>query len=111
MKPGPNVLSPFPSGRRETAQHRDWICLYKVQTRLAARGNVYGIEERREALRRQRGGCAVCGDSLELGDAVNHADKNGGLRGVLHKECKRIAALAERLGSDGFARLGTYLFR
>jgi hypothetical protein len=32
----PEGLPPFPAGRRETAQHREWISLYKARKRLAA---------------------------------------------------------------------------
>jgi hypothetical protein len=30
----PEGIPPFPSGRRETAQHREWIALYKAHRRL-----------------------------------------------------------------------------
>ena len=33
----PEGILPFPAGRRETAQHREWIALYKAHRRLAGR--------------------------------------------------------------------------
>jgi hypothetical protein len=34
---GPNGLPPYPAGRRETPQHREWMALHKTQKVLAAR--------------------------------------------------------------------------
>lgn len=34
VRPGPNGLPPYPSGKRETNQHREWIAVYKAQQRL-----------------------------------------------------------------------------
>ena len=34
---GPDGLPPFPSGRRETEQHREWLTLYKALQRLRRR--------------------------------------------------------------------------
>jgi hypothetical protein len=31
-------LPPFPTGQRETRQHRDWLAVYKAHNRLARRG-------------------------------------------------------------------------
>lgn len=36
--PGPSGLPPFPTGRRETPQHREWIAVYKAHNRLGRRG-------------------------------------------------------------------------
>ena len=30
-------IPPFPAGRRETEQHREWIALYKAKSRLSRR--------------------------------------------------------------------------
>lgn len=37
VAPGPQGLPPFPSGKRETPQHREWIGLYKAHNRLGRR--------------------------------------------------------------------------
>jgi hypothetical protein len=34
VAPGPDGLPPYPSGQRETAQHREWIAVYKAHRRL-----------------------------------------------------------------------------
>jgi hypothetical protein len=33
--PGPTGLPPYPSGQRETPQHREWIAVYKAHSRLS----------------------------------------------------------------------------
>lgn len=45
VAPSAEGLAPFPTGRRETPQHREWIALYKAHSRLA---------------RRERGQCERC---------------------------------------------------
>jgi len=35
VSPTATGLPPFPAGRRETPQHREWISLYKAHRRLA----------------------------------------------------------------------------
>jgi hypothetical protein len=45
-------LPPFPTGQRETPQHREWISLYKVHSRLA---------------RRARGVCERCSEPVAAG--------------------------------------------
>ena len=37
VAPGPDGLPPFPSGQRETKQHREWLTLYKALQRLRRR--------------------------------------------------------------------------
>jgi hypothetical protein len=34
VAPGSDGLPPYPSGQRESAQHRDWIAVYKAHRRL-----------------------------------------------------------------------------
>ena len=36
VAPGPQGLPPFPTGRRESAQHRDWQAVYRALQRLDA---------------------------------------------------------------------------
>lgn len=47
VKPSREGLPPFPAGRRETPQHREWIALYKAHSRLARRAR--GVCERCDA--------------------------------------------------------------
>ncbi len=109
VEPTDSGLPPFPTGKRETAQHRKWLGLYKAHSRLVS--HMYPEAERRATLDRQDGRCPVCARDLDLEAAVNHADMTGAPRGVLHEECKLVAVSAERLGVDGFDRLRAYLFR
>jgi hypothetical protein len=37
VRPTLEGLPPFPSGQRETAQHREWLGLYKLKSRLGRR--------------------------------------------------------------------------
>lgn len=110
VKPGATGLPPFPTGKRESPQHREWLGLYKAHSRLVSRAGVHTEDERREALARQAGCCPACASELKLAESVSHADAAGALRGVLHEECKLTAAAVERLGPDGLDRLKTYLF-
>src|SRR6185436_2479718 len=89
-------LPDFPTGQRETAQHREWISLYKLWNRLGRRkrgqcerchepsvaGSIFcevhraesggsadakaSLEERREALSAQKGLCPICADEIDL---------------------------------------------
>ncbi len=45
VAPGQEGLPPFPAGKRETTQHREWLLVYKAHQRLA---------------RRRRGRCERC---------------------------------------------------
>lgn len=98
--PNADGLPPFPSGKRETRQHRAWLALYKAHDRLRRRGqgqcercgspvadgSVFCAEHRsseddaataaapssdRGALLASQGGrCAACGQPLEALEAV-----------------------------------------
>lgn len=37
VRAGAGSLPPFPSGKRESEQHREWLALYKLSSRLARR--------------------------------------------------------------------------
>lgn len=39
VKPGADGLPPYPSGQRETVQHREWIAVYKAHARLSRSRN------------------------------------------------------------------------
>jgi len=54
VKPNAQGLPPFPSGQRETPQHREWMKLYKAHNRMA---------------RRSRGQCERCGTPVS-GDSI-----------------------------------------
>ena len=52
VAPNAEGLPPFPTGQRETQQHRDWIAVYKAHNRLA---------------RRRRGQCERCAAPASAG--------------------------------------------
>jgi len=98
-------LPVFPTGKRETRQHREWIALYKLHNRLGRRsrgqcercpepavaGSVFcethraqnsgttvsmAPGERRSLLAQQNGCCPVCGLTLATSDSVEF-DRQG----------------------------------
>lgn len=100
------ALPPFPSGRRETAQHREWMTLYKAHRRLTGRTisdtpGTADLPRRQELLTAQRGRCLVCRRSLELAEARVDAPTDKGSTqtpAVVHPDCLRLVALARTLG-------------
>jgi hypothetical protein len=126
----PSGLPRFPTGKRETRQHREWIALYKVHNRLgrrtrgqcercsepAAEGSVFceehrghgfssSLDERRALLAHQDGRCPVCGAALDVTESVEY-----GRGAVLHPRCSRLASLAVDLGPEGLSRLARFLW-
>ena len=128
-------IPPFPAGRRETPQHREWIALYKAKARLARRDrgqcercaapaaeNSIFCEAHRlgtdapggtptEALLASQGGlCPICRRELKPGDAVAHA--LGPERGpaALHRRCHGLAVLGATFDSEAIGHLRTYLW-
>lgn len=118
-------LPPFPSGRRETQQHRDWMAVYKAYNRLGRRRrgqcercaaptsdeSVFCEEHRPGASSRAarhgaalegNGACPICGLQVERRDS--------GSAGVLHAACRRLVGLAEAAGPDALDRLRSYLW-
>ena len=110
VRPTDTGLPPFPSGKRESPQHREWLGLYKAHSRLASRGEVHSEEARRAKLQEYEGRCPLCDRAVDLETGVNDSDSNGDLRGLLHKECRQIVAWAERHGPASPERLRAYLF-
>ena len=90
-------IPPFPSGRRETDQHREWLALYKAHARL-------NRPEAGGAAPRSSDGCGACGRAVEGADGIAHRS------GVLHPACHAIVALVEPLGPGGLERLRAYLW-
>jgi hypothetical protein len=97
VAPNAAGLPPFPSGRRETRQHRDWMAVYKAHSRIARRPPDAGDR------------CPVCDGKLEPSQAVDYAGSNGVLA-RLHSGCHRLAILAQPLGPDSLARLRDLLW-
>jgi hypothetical protein len=88
-------IPPFPAGRRETDQHREWLSLYKAHSRLHPPARAVAAAD---------GSCAVCGRPLASEDGVAHR------AGRLHAACHAVVSLVEPLGPDGLDRLRSYLW-
>lgn len=101
-------LPPFPAGKRETEQHREWMALYKAHRRLSERGpGIADLAQRRALLAVQRGRCPVCDKRLDVDDARLDSHKAG--LAVLHAQCLQMLALGRILGADAVARAQTLL--
>lgn len=109
----PNGMPPFPSGRRETDQHREWMKLYKAQSRMARRAHEdtalgdASAAERPSLHAAQDGRCPICLDDIDLHAPV---DATRDIRALLHPHCKDAARLAASLGPEGLERLRAYLW-
>ncbi len=132
VSPNPEGLPPFPAGKRETPQHREWIAVYKAHHRLARRkrgqcercaapargGSLFCDEhrsgaspqDRRERWTTQGGRCPICGERLALAEGVDHSRNDGALRAVLHTSCSRLVRLAEAAGPEALERTRGYLW-
>jgi hypothetical protein len=101
--PGPDGLPPFPAGRRETRQHRDWLSVYRALQR----------HRRRESAGAPPGGaaaaCPVCSRPLEPGLGVPYA-RRAAPAAALHPACADLARLAKRLGPAAFDGVGRFLW-
>ena len=96
-------LPPYPSGRRETRQHREWMALYKALRRLEARKGGPGSDRVVELLAAQRGRCPVCRETLTSQDA-RLEDHGAAAPAVLHPQCCELVVLARRLGAAAVER-------
>jgi hypothetical protein len=101
-------LPPFPGGKRETAQHREWMALYKAHRRLSERDLEAGAgsaARRQELLSGQRGRCPVCRKPLELADSrLDEPEGPDRASAVLHGRCRELVALARALGVEALER-------
>jgi hypothetical protein len=103
-------LPPFPSGRRETPQHREWLTVYRALQRLGRRAAA--VDAAREAAAAPSVSCPVCSRSLERDLAVPYARRSGtsSRPASLHPSCAELARLAEALGQDAVSGLAPFLW-
>lgn len=105
----PGSLPPFPSGRRETRQHKDWLALYQAQRRAQLREAPASNSTVTPSLPPEPGvatTCGVCARTLGPRDAEAHP--RPGRRGpplLLHHACAELARTAERAGPEATSRL------
>ena len=104
VSPGSEGLPPFPSGRRESLQHREWLTVYRALQRLKARSA--GVRDETTA----KGSCPVCSRAVSPQDAVAFQRAGRSRSATLHRDCAELARLAEKTGPDAVARLSGWLW-
>ncbi len=103
---GPEGLPPFPSGKRETRQHREWLTVYRAHQRsrkrsLTASASAPGV---------LTGGCCpICARALP-GDVAVPCALHDSIPVSVHPACAELARLAEAAGPEALARLGRLLW-
>lgn len=101
VPPGPEGLPPFPSGRRETRQHREWLTVYRARQRLRAREA--GPPD-------PPGGrsCPLCSRAVGDHEAVAVETVGRKARAWLHPACADLVRLARQAGPEAVARLSEW---
>ena len=103
VSPGPEGLPPFPSGRRESLQHREWLTVYRALQRLKARAAGVPAET-------VEGACPICSRTVSPEEAVPSRRAGRTRAGKLHPACADLARVAEKAGPDAVARLSAWLW-
>lgn len=103
-------LPPFPSGQRETPQHREWLTCYRALQRLGLRAA--SADAARDAAAAPSVTCPLCSRSLERDLAVPYARRSGtsSRPASLHPSCAELARLAEALGPGAVEGLAPFLW-
>jgi hypothetical protein len=102
---GGQQLPPFPSGKRETRQHREWMSLYKAHRRISggAQAGRQDSAQIQELLATQRARCPICRKPIDTGDA--RLDQRGADHpAVVHDRCLELLTLARELGPEALER-------
>jgi hypothetical protein len=107
---GPEGLPPFPSGHRETPQHREWLTVYRALQRLALRAAANVPVP--DAASATASSCPVCHGALEHDLSVTYARRaaTSSRPARLHPSCAELARIAESLGPDAVAGLQPFLW-
>jgi hypothetical protein len=96
----------FPAGQRETPQHREWVVLFKAQSRLRDAGP----RDLRNALILSQGGrCPVCTEEIPAdgGPVMSGATDS---KVLVHAACGRLLRLALELGPSAVDRARAVLW-
>jgi hypothetical protein len=103
-------IPPYPSGRRETRQHREWLALYKARRRLSERLAVAALDGKPAAAGTH---CLLCERAVRMPDAVRlrppPPDGDGPPR-VMHRACLSLLRAAREAGPAAVSRLGGLLW-
>ena len=106
VSPGPGGLPPFPTGKRETRQHREWLTVYRVLQRAKARAAASVPTETPAS-----GSCPICARLVapEAAVAFERAGRRrSGAR--LHPRCADLVHLVQEAGPEAVARLSEWLW-
>jgi hypothetical protein len=107
VSPGPQGLPPFPTGRRETRQHREWLTVYRALQRFERRA----AADTAPAEPAGRLACPICARPIEPGLGVPYARRTKSARKAsLHPSCAELVRLAEALGPSAVTALGPFLW-
>lgn len=128
VEPNEKGLPPFPAGRRETRQHREWISLLKADTRLrrrigglcrrcsqpAAPGRIFcALHERSSAdmaPATSNAVCLVCGQAVAGAAVDQHRREPLAEPVVVHHSCAHVISLAQKVGPALLDRVRHYLW-
>jgi hypothetical protein len=102
---GPEGRPPFPSGRRESLQHREWLTVYRALQRLKARTAGASADPSSA-----EGACPVCSRAVTADTDVDFQRSGRSRPEKLHRDCAELARLAEKAGPDAVARLSAWLW-
>ncbi len=114
----PDGLPPFPSGRRETRQHKEWLALYRARRRSDARraGPPVSVAEAEARPFPDRAtpdvaeSCPACGRGIVAPDLDSYRPGRRRPPLAMHRRCAELARAAQRAGPETLARLLTLLW-
>jgi hypothetical protein len=106
VSPVPEGLPPFPSGQRETRQHREWLGVYRALQRLEARSSAAA----EAALSGSEAVCPICALALTPADSVPVRARRRAAPSNAHAACADLVRLADQAGPDTIARLTELLW-
>ena len=105
---GPEALPPFPAGRRETRQHREWLTLYKAYQRLAQRAAAESAPADDQGSSEP---CPVCARDVRAPQATRHPmPSRAGREWLVHPACADLLRVAQEAGPDACARAAALLW-
>jgi hypothetical protein len=114
VRPDADGFPPFPSGRRETPQHREWLAVYRALRRRGGRP-ADASAGRRSGPHAAPARCAVCDRALQPSDEVR-AVRLGPPRATvppgprLHEACAELVERLRAAGPRSAARAGRLLW-
>ena len=98
----------YPTGKRETPQHREWVVLFKAKSRLSGAGSA---DARAALLATQNGRCTVCAEEIGVDDGTVVPGAPGSHTKLLvHAACGKLLRLALELGPSALDRARSVLW-